>query len=337
MEWMAIIILGGLLQGAFALPMKYTSQWRWANMWGMWSVWTLLVIPWVVGFLTIPNLCEVYRNVAPSSLGIVFLLGLIWGISAIAVGKGLDYLGLGLGFSLIMGLVLCIGSLLPILNSTLKLNTMIVLLFIGVAVMLVGICLSGWSAVLRQNDIAKLSSASATGRAYLVKGVLICLVAGITAPMLNYAFIYGDPIRVSAENLRISKAVASNGIWGIALLGGFFVNAAYCIWQLNREKVWHLFKLAGTRSYYFYTFLMGLMWAGGVVLYGMGTSNLGKLGPSIGWAVFFGIAIAFANLLGFFKGEWRGTQPKSRIIAIVGLIVLLVGIGIVGWANGVEV
>jgi L-rhamnose-H+ transport protein len=337
--WLAIIVLGGILQGAFALPMKYTTRWSWANTWGMWSVWTLIVVPWSIGLLTIPNLFKIYTEVAPAALGTVFLLGFIWGISAISVGKGLDYLGLGMGFSLIMGLVLTVGSLLPLVTrqTVSHSGSIVFTLIVGIIVMLAGICVSGWSAVLRQNYSRQNSGTfDVAGSKYLVKGLIMCVIAGATAPMLNYAFIYGDPIRAAAERLGVIRTLAPNGIWCIALSGGFLVNATYCIWRIVGEKTLSQYRLAGTGPYFLFTFIMAFMWAGGVVLYGMGTSNLGSLGPSIGWALFFGVAIAVANLLGFLKGEWRDSGQKARIVAMAGLLILISGIALVGWANSLK-
>lgn len=337
MIWIALAALGGILQGSFALPMKFTTKWKWENIWSMWSIWTLLFVPWVIGFLTLPNLAQIYSNVSPKALMLVFAYGLIWGISAIAVGKGLDYLGLALGFSLIMGLVIAVGSVLPLIIShpedILKYSGLA--LIAGVVVVLAGILLSTWAAVLKQNDLASAQAVSSkpTEKKSFAVGLIICIVAGITAPMLNYAFIYGDELRASAENFGANKTLAPNAIWTIALFGGFLVNFAYCMWLINKNKSAALYKLTGTAKYYFYTLVMGVLWAGGIAVYGMATANLGKLGPSIGWGIFFGMAIFWANILGLFTGEWKGVKSRTMRVMFSGLFVLLAGISVIGWAN----
>ncbi|MEN6384800.1 MAG: L-rhamnose/proton symporter RhaT [Phycisphaerales bacterium] len=336
MIWIAFAALGGILQGSFALPMKYTKKWKWENVWSMWSMWTLLIVPWIIGFLAIPNLLQVYAQSTFKSVFLVFFFGFIWGISAIAVGKGLDYLGLALGFSLIMGLVIAVGSILPLLidNPQDILTQSGLRLIVGVIIVVAGMILSACAAVLKQKDIASsIQTGELRQHKSFATGLVICVVAGLTAPMLNYAFIYGDQLRITAENLGATKTLAPNAIWTIALFGGFIINFVYCMWLVRKNKTVNLYKEKGTGLYYLYTLIMGILWAGGISVYGMATANLGKLGPSIGWGIFFGMAIFWANFLGLIAKEWKGVKSKTYIIMTVGLIILLLGIYIIGWAN----
>ena len=302
----------------------------------MWSIWTLLVVPWIIALLTVPNLLQVYSEVGREALFLIFLFGFIWGFSAIAFGTGLDYLGLALGYSLMMGMIITIGSLLPLITGhpedILKPNGLAIIF--GVLVIIAGIILNAWVAVMKERDldISASREKSAEKKSFL-KGVIICTIAGTTAPMLNYAFIYGDKLRVIAENLGATKTNAPNSIWTVALLGGFLVNIVYCLFLVGKNKVWSKYHEKGTGRYYFYTLLMGIFWAGGIAIYGMATANMGKLGPSIGWAVFNAMAIFCANILGVITGEWKGVSSKTVNVLICGLIVLLCGICIVGYAN----
>jgi hypothetical protein len=65
----------------------------------------------------------------------------------------------------------------------------------------------------------------------------------------------------------------------------------------------------------------------------MAAASLGKLGPSIGWAILMGVAIFWANILGVFTGEWKGASRKTLCVMTAGLVILLGGICIVGWAK----
>lgn len=58
----ALALVAGICTGSFGFPMKFTSKWKWENTWSMWTVWTLLVVPWVIAFCAIPNLFEVFRQ-----------------------------------------------------------------------------------------------------------------------------------------------------------------------------------------------------------------------------------------------------------------------------------
>jgi len=178
-----------------------------------------------------------------------------------------------------------------------------------------------------------VTAAQSSERKPLAKGLIICLITGLIAPALNYSFIMGGPLMTAAESLGASKTFASNSIWAIALGGAFIVNAAYCGWLVNKNRSWAKFSEQGTGKYFLYTLIMGIPWGGSIEYYGMATANLGKLGPSIGWAVFQATAIFAANILGILTGEWRGVGKKALSLMAIGLFVLLAGICIVAYSN----
>ncbi len=65
-----------------------------------------------------------------------------------------------------------------------------------------GIVLNARSAVMKENDLAASAVKDRTAeKKSFLKGVIICVVAGVAAPMLNYAFIYGEQLKVTAESL----------------------------------------------------------------------------------------------------------------------------------------
>lgn len=332
-----LALLAGVCTGSFGFPMKFTSKWKWENTWSMWTVWTLLVVPWAIAFCAIPDLFEVFRQAGWAAIGWVFLFGFIWGFSAIAFGFGIAYLGLALGYSLMMGLIIVVGALLPLCTENWDRisETGSLAIIGGVVVIIIGIAINAWSAVIKEKDLASSATTSKpVEKKSLGKGILICLVAGFTGPMLNYAFIKGGQLQAAAELLGVSKTLAPISIWPIALSAGFFTNLAYCLWLVKKNNVWHLYRAKGTKRYYLYTLLMGLLWAGSIAIFAMASVNLGeKSGPSIGWAVFNTIGIFWANILGILSGEWKGVGKKGLTVMGIGLAILLVGVGILGWAN----
>jgi len=78
---------------------------------------------------------------------------------------------------------------------------------------------------------------------------------------------------------------------------------------------------------------MGAMWYGGVAVYGMAVMNLGHLGASIGWPVIQSTAVLSGNVVGLATGEWKGATGKPLQLMFVGLLLLVAGIAIIGWAG----
>jgi len=78
---------------------------------------------------------------------------------------------------------------------------------------------------------------------------------------------------------------------------------------------------------------MGLTWFTGVALFGMAVTQLGTLGPSIGWPIIQSMAVASGNFWGIVTGEWKGSGRQPLQIMISGLVMLFIGIALVGWSS----
>jgi len=78
---------------------------------------------------------------------------------------------------------------------------------------------------------------------------------------------------------------------------------------------------------------MGIMWFGGVALYGTAVMNLGKLGASIGWPVIQSMAVLSGNVVGIFSGEWKGAGRRPFTTMLLGLTLLVVGILVISRAG----
>ncbi len=50
---LTLVFAGGLLNGSFAAPMKRLSVWRWENIWLVYSIVGLLILPWAIAQTTI--------------------------------------------------------------------------------------------------------------------------------------------------------------------------------------------------------------------------------------------------------------------------------------------
>src|ERR1017187_9100222 len=135
-----LIVLGGVMEGLFALPMKFTPRWAWENIWAAGSLAALVLVPWPLALLTVPHLGSVYSAAPVSALLLAVLFGAGWGCGGVFFGKGVSSLGLSLGTSLIMGLIAIGGSLVPMLlqHRDQLASRGGAALFAGIAAMIVG-------------------------------------------------------------------------------------------------------------------------------------------------------------------------------------------------------
>jgi L-rhamnose-H+ transport protein len=339
MYWTFITVFAAICSSSFALPMKFITRWKWENMWSVYSIWSLLVIPVVLSIIAVPNLPAVYASAGWHCVGLVFIFGALWGIGSAAFGIGLDYFGVGLAYSVIDGMIIAIGSLLPLLSMSAAdlRNTNVAIVVIGVIVILLGVCANGRAAVLKNRDDATAAFTGGEqvngGGKSALKVITLCIVSGILSPMLQYAFIYGKTIVKHAVTMGVSQTMAANSIWVAALSGGFVSNIGCCLLILKKNKSWQIFRLPGNKRYYLYTFIMGILWTGAIAIYGMAATNMGKLGPSVGWAILNAVCIIWANILSLSTGEWKNARGSTMLMLAAGLFILVAGICTVAWAN----
>jgi L-rhamnose-H+ transport protein len=303
--------------------MKRTPGWKWENTWLVYSISGLLVIPWIAAFATVPDLGAVLTGASALSIWRVLLFGLGWGVGSVLFGLGIARMGLALGYGLILGLIAPIGTFLPLLVlhpeqlQTRRGTSLIV----GTLIVVCGIILCAIAGKLRESGGIRPKQGFAIG-------LLICVLAGIFSPMLNFSFAFGDELQQRALAAGASRDAASNAIWSLCLTAGLIANAGYSILLLQRGGSWKLFRSAPA-GYWGWGALMGLLCFGSFIVYGAGANALGPLGAVVGWPLFMSMSLITSNSLGWISGEWKGAPPKAIRYAVAGIAVLIVAITVI--------
>jgi L-rhamnose-H+ transport protein len=328
-----LIILGGVMEGLFSLPVKLTPKWAWENIWGSGSLAALVLVPVPLLLLTVPQFREVYAAAPTWAIVWTVIFGAGWGLGGIFFGLGISELGLSLGTSSIMGLIAISGSVVPLLlqHHGQLLGKSSIALFSGIGVMLLGliVCSRAGSLKLPRQS----SSATSDSGPSFVRGALYCLAAGLLSALVNFALIFGAPLARAASDSGAPPAAANNAIWAIAFSANYLVNLVYCLYLARKHGTLSKFKLASTGHYWLLAVAMGLLWAGGIVIYGLGASMEGTYGPVFGFPMMLIVSILTANLTGVLLGEWRGVAKLAKRTMQAGVAIMLVAIVILGYAN----
>ena len=111
---LGLALLGGFLQGSFALPMKRMSAWRWENTWLVYSVAGMVVLPWLMALATVAHLGEVLHRARGTTIFEVALFGFGWGVGSTLFGLGISRVGMALTFAIVLGITASLGSLVPL-------------------------------------------------------------------------------------------------------------------------------------------------------------------------------------------------------------------------------
>jgi len=328
-----IVILAGLLNGSFAAPMKRMTAWQWENSWLLFAMSGLLIFPWIVTFATVPHVAGVYTNVSSTTLLQVALFGLAWGVGSTLFGVGIARVGLALGFAMILGITAAVGSLLPlaVLHPDQLFAKRGLMLIAGTGVMIAGLAFLSVAGRRREREQGTPQSV----RSGFIGGLLICVLSGIFSSMLNFSLVFGDELRTRAQADGASPAMSANPIWSLAVSGGFLTNVVYCAYLFKKNQTWAFYRKGKLPSYLLLGSSMGLLWFGGVVLYGVGAASLGPLGSIVGWPVFMALDILAGLFWGAISGEWKGASLKTHAYCWAGVGILLVAIIIVSASNGV--
>jgi len=333
-QWTGLltVIAAGVSQGSFMLPMKWTRRWEWENTWLIFAFSAYLLCPWILVLSTIPHVFDIYRSAGSGTIVAVILFGVGWGFGAVTFGLGVAAVGLALGFAIILGLAACAGTLVPLLllsGGNLPAGRA------GVTAASLVLMLSG---VVVCSFAGKWKEKSPEAQAPLSyrKGVAVCVISGILSACGNLGFVYGRDIADRAESSGVPSYLAPNLIWALLTLALFVCNAGYSVLLLRRRGSAVNFTRPGTRAYFLFGMLMGVLWMAGFVLYGFGARQLGELGPSLGWAILMSVMVLAANLLGIATGEWRGAPRSAGRRLAAGLALLIVAIAGLGYANQMQ-
>lgn len=313
-----LTLLAGLGSGNCMFPMKFARRWKWENLWLVFSLVSLVVIPWILAFCYVSKLWSVYSAIGLGTMVLPLSLGAGWGIAQILFGLSVARLGLALGYAIIIGLGSLGGTLIPLLvNSRSVLGTSVgALFFAGLAVMITGIVVSARAGSQRERGTTHTAGGNYAG------ALGLAVVCGLMAPMINYAFAFGQAIADRAVELGSSPTEAAFAVWPLALAGGLVPNIGYSLYLLSKNGTWGLYREVTWHDGALAT-LMGLLWMGAVGIYGVASVFLGSLGTSVGWGLFQIFMIITANLSGLLTGEWRSAPATSRKLLYAGLGLLI--------------
>jgi L-rhamnose-H+ transport protein len=332
---LALTLVAGLMSGNCMLPMKFNRHWLFENSWLVFSVVSLILLPWALALGLVDNLFATYQSLSLIQLAVPFLFGAGWGIAQVLFGISVQRLGLGLAYAIIVGLGTLLGTLVPLFaqHSTLVSARALIEILAGVAVMIVGIGLSTRGGQLRERNAGtgvqsaslqsvSLQSVSKTGHeSGYVTAILLAILCGFMAPMLNFSFAFGQDIARQAVTHGNTELHAAYAVWPVGLAGGCLSNLAYSLYLLRKNQSWARFKLAGPDA--LLAVLMGALWMGAFALYGMSATLLGSLGTSIGWGLFQIFMIMTATLSGVLTGEWKNAPAASKVLLASGFICLI--------------
>ena len=326
----ALVLIAALAGGALAVPLKRRRSFELENIYVPCTLVMMLLLPVAMAALVMPNWMEAVHAAGAGALWSGAAYGLGWGIGSILFGYGVTMAGMSVGFATIMGINTAVGSLLPfIVQSRADLFTpggWVILL--GIAGCVAGVVVCGQAGFLRER------TAGTGGERRGFRGaLLVCVASGVLSACANLGFAFTSRVGEEAQKLGASPVFSTLASWmpvfwgaTISLLlwfGGLQIKRG--TWRKNFGPDAAFDWLNGA--------LMGVIWFVATIPYGMGAYYLGRLGTSVGWAVYMAFTLLVANLFGFISREWTGAPRHARRTLFAGLSVLIFAIAVLAIGN----
>jgi L-rhamnose-H+ transport protein len=318
------------------VPEKKVSGWSWQSYWLVQAFFCWLFIPVVVAFITIPELSKVLNEAPTSAMRSAFLLGMAYGIGGTAFGIAIRYVGFSLTYAIAVGISCVLGTLLPpLVNGTLSAVLQSVganYLIMGMLLGVLGIAICGLAGRNKEKDISPLQQTS-TGFS-LVKGIPLCLLAGILSAMYGFSLDQGQPIADVAAKYGAGN-FQGNVIYIFSNSGAFVTTLIYCLYLHFKQKTFSNFYNSNNPALlknYLWAMLTGILWYGQFFFYGLGHVRMGTYKFS-SWAIHMILLVLLSAIAGLILREWKQCSKKTMRLLWLALTVLVTAVLLLTYGN----
>ena len=328
--------IGGFASGSFYIPFKKVKGWSWESYWIIGGLFSWLIVPPLAAYLTIPGFIDIIKQTDTATLGITYLFGLLWGIGGLTYGLGVRYLGISLGSSIILGLCMVFGSLIPSVYydvfpkegkdtfSMLIGSSWGLIVLAGLIVCIIGIIFCGKAGMMKERQLSAGTMKDLHGLKMKTEykfglGFFVSIVSGVLSACFNFGLESGKPMAMVANEVWTTAhpgegefLFRNNVIYVVLLWGGLTTNFIWCMILNARNKTFGDYsnKKTPLRSNYLFAALAGTTWFLQFFFYGMGESKLGNGASS--WILHMAFIILVANMWGLVLKEWKGANKKSN-------------------------
>lgn len=324
-------IFAGLMLGLYALPEKFTKEFEFENTWGLFFMINTFIIPNIAAYFMVDNFTEILGAIPTTVLVGMGVASFLWGIGVMMWGKAINYIGLSLGFSLFIGTIILIGSLIPFMIDGIPEMHVFATIMLGILIVLIGVMSNGRAGILKQQESEKESDVKSDN---MIKGIAIAVIGGLLATGFNYANTVGGGV--------ILDAVVANGnpewvsaivvMYIIYIFGGLSI-ATYFIYQLTKKNLWGNFVTSQLPRNTVLTTVMGIFNFAASALFAYAAFRLGQNGGTVGYAIFNTVSVGVAIVGGLITKEWLTAPKQAKTSLYVGLSCMVLGITVIAFGN----
>jgi L-rhamnose-H+ transport protein len=346
------IIFAAIAGGAFGLQYRVMRKYTVENTSLISLFFATIVVPLIAINYLLPGWTDAIRAVGWQQNLIVFAFGFGWGLGAITYAYGFNILGMALAAAIIKGITIAIGSGWPLIRrwETVDRGPKYATL-VGLSVLIVGTIAAGIAGVLREKELQGKRAVDAerpeqqfetvpkpSGTIFFV-GLTMVLLSGALSACANLGYDYAKPLEQAVGGELYWKATLIR--WMPMYWGGMTALLIFMGGSMIRSGAWRNYFAPGTFRDLAIASTMGIVHFLAQIPYGIGAYYLDKagrsdLGTTVGWGVNIGMALIVAASIGFATREWTGISRRATRTLLLGIVILLVAIGILAYANSLQ-
>ncbi|MEN6454175.1 MAG: L-rhamnose/proton symporter RhaT [Prolixibacteraceae bacterium] len=321
--------IGGISAASCYLPNTRTHGWSWGTFWLVQALFAWLIMPAVLGWLTVPGFFRILTEAPSKPFWTAFILGGVYGFGSMSFGKAINHIGYSLTYTLSIGISAVLGTILPLLifggidGFFTKDGGGIVLS--GMILSLIGVIICGLAGFKKERDLNEMNIGKAGFN--MTVGLLLTIIAGVLSGVFNLSLEYGKPISdIAAQNG--AGHFEGNAKMIISTSGCFVVNLIwFMVAGFKKKTLKEFIPAKGLPGIVIlrnwgWSALAGTLWTMQFFFYGMGHVNMGSF-QFASWVLHMSMLIFFSYIVGVLMKEWKSVKFKTYLILIIGLFILV--------------
>ena len=332
--------IGGVSASTCYLPFQKVKQWSWNSYWLVQATFAWLLFPLIIGYLTIPNLWQVFAESSPSVVFFAILFGAVYGFGGMAFGYAIKHIGFSLTYTIAIGLSAVLGTIVPLIVH----GTLIEefssqggsIVAIGLSLSMVGVVLCGLAGQKKEKDLEKQKN-DGIPTFNLRTGLLLAIFAGVLSAVFGISLEVGAPVARIAGNYGAGHFEGNANLL-LSTSGTFVTNFIwFVVVGVRKKTIKELVdvKALGPQVWFknlMLSILTGGLWYFQFFFYGLGHVRMGDFKFS-SWAIHMSMLIFFSYMVGVLMKEWKDVSKKTYTILILGLVALVISFVIVTYGG----
>lgn len=322
--------IGGISAASCYMPFEKVKNWTWEIFWIVQALFAWLIMPFVIGYFTVPDLFTVLSKAPASVFWPALLLGAVYGFGGLSFGYAIRNIGYSLTYTISIGISAVLGTIIPLIlkgqliEQFTKVGGDIVLL--GMIASIFGVALCGRAGFLKEKFLS--SKTKDKGKNFnMKKGLILVLIAGALSAIWGVSLEIGQPISdIAAEHG--AGHFEGNAKLIVSSLGCLLTNLiwfGFVTFKNGSIKTLVSIKETGTKRYlsnFSLSALAGSLWYVQFFFYGLGHVRMGSFQFS-SWVLHMSMLIFFSYIIGVLMKEWKDVNRKTYITLIIALLVLV--------------